>query len=220
MAQGRVPPGRRSGTPSSRPQPEGLRSGERVTEPPGRNPALRQAPPASRGRNAASEQVIEAPLDKYRDVVRREWIDHNQHMNVGYYLVVFDFATDEFFRWVGLDDAHRRAREVTTFCLEAHVTYHQEVREGDPLRFTTVLLGHDAKRLHYIHQMYHAKDGYLAATNELMSLHVSQATRRSAPMAAEILERLARIQAAHDALPRPPQVGRTIGLARPARQGG
>jgi len=164
--------------------------------------------------------LIEAPLDKYRDVVRPEWIDHNRHMNVGYYLVVFDYATDEFFRWIGLDEAHRLTRDVTTFCLEAHVTYHQEVREGDPLRFTTLLLGHDAKRIHYIYQMYHAKDGYLAATNELMSLHVSQATRRSAPMAAEILERLARIQAAHDALPRLPQVGRTIGLTRPTRQGG
>ena len=106
--------------------------------------------------------MIEAPLDRYRDVVRPEWIDHNRHMNVGYYLVVFDFATDEFFRWIGLDDAHRRHQHVTTFCLEAHVTYHQEVREGDPLRFTTLLLGHDVKRLHYIHQMYHAKDGYLA----------------------------------------------------------
>jgi len=164
--------------------------------------------------------LIEAPLDKYRDVVRPEWIDHNRHMNVGYYLVVFDFATDEFFRWIGLDEAHRRTKHVTTFCLEAHVTYHQEVREGDPLRFTTLLLGHDAKRIHYIHQMYHAKDGYLAATNELMSLHVSQATRRSAPMAEAILERLARIQTAHDALARPSQVGRTIGLTRPTRQGG
>src|SRR5206468_681321 len=83
--------------------------------------------------------------------------------------------------------------------LEAHVTYHQEVREGDPLRFTTQLLGHDGKRLHYIHQMYHAKDGYLAATNELVSLHVSQATRRSAPMAAGILDRLAGVPAAADA---------------------
>ena len=76
------------------------------------------------------------------------------------------------------------------------------------------------KRIHYIHQMYHAEEGYLAATNELMSLHVNQATRRSAPMASQILERLARIQHAHDTLPRPPHVGRTIGLARPARQGG
>jgi acyl-CoA thioester hydrolase len=155
---------------------------------------------------------LDAPLDRYRDVVRPEWIDHNRHMNVGYYLVVFDYATDEFFRFIGLDGTHRRQHDVTTFCLEAHVTYHREVREGDPLRFTTRLLGHDAKRIHYIHEMYHAHEGYLAATNELMSLHVSEATRRGAPMAEEIRERLARIQAAHDALPRPPQAGRRIGL--------
>jgi acyl-CoA thioester hydrolase len=155
---------------------------------------------------------LAAPLDRYRDVVRPEWIDHNQHMNVGYYLVVFDYATDEFFAWVGLDAAHRAARAVTTFCLEAHVTYHREVRAGTPLRFTTQLLGHDAKRLHYIHAMYHADEGWLAATNELMSLHVSRDTRRAAPMAPEIQTRLAAIQRAHDALGRPPQAGRAIGL--------
>lgn len=160
---------------------------------------------------------LAAPFDAYRDVVRREWIDHNEHMNMGYYLVVFDFATDEFLSWVGLDAAHRAARSVTTFCLEAHVTYHREVRAGDPLRFTTVLLAHDAKRIHYFHSMYHAAEGYLAATNELLSLHVSLATRRGAAMAPEVLTRLRAIQAAHDRLPRPPQAGRAIGLAnRPA----
>ncbi|HEY7365531.1 MAG TPA: thioesterase family protein [Methylomirabilota bacterium] len=160
-----------------------------------------------------------APFDTYRDRVRPEWIDHNQHMNMGYYLVVFDFATDAFLAWLGLDEAHRRERRVTTFCLEAHITYHREVGAEAPLRFTTVLLAHDDKRIHYFHQMYHATEGYLAATNELLSLHVSQATRRSAPMAPEILARLAEIQRAHDALPRAPQVGRVIGLASrpPAR---
>ncbi len=157
--------------------------------------------------------AIAAPFDAYRDVVRAEWIDNNQHMNMGYYVVVFDLATDEFFRWVGLDGAHRRERRVTTFCLEAHVTYHREVRAGDPLRFTTLLLAHDAKRIHYFHAMYHGREGYLAATNELMSLHVSEVTRRGAPMAPEILARLARIQKAHDALSRPPQAGRAINLA-------
>src|SRR4029453_1664527 len=156
---------------------------------------------------------LAAPFDTHRDVVRPEWIDHNGHMNVGYYLVVFDFATDDFMAWVGLDAPHRREQGVTTFCLEAHVTYHREVRGGDPLRFTTVLLGHDAKRLHYIHAMYHATEGFLASTNELMSLHVSQATRRAAPRAPSGLARLAAIQAAHDALPRPPMAGRRIGLS-------
>ena len=155
---------------------------------------------------------IEAPFDRYRDVVRPDWVDHNRHMNMGYYLVVFDFATDEFLSWVGLDAAHRHAQQVTTFCLEAHVTYHREVGAGDPLRFTTQLLAHDPKRLHYIHAMYHAAEGDLVATNELLSLHVSEATRRGAPMAPTVLDRLARIQKAHDALPRPPQAGRTIGL--------
>jgi acyl-CoA thioester hydrolase len=159
---------------------------------------------------------VPAPFDAYRDVVRPEWVDHNQHMNMGYYLVVFDFATDEWLNYVGLTPAHRRARGVTTFCLEAHLTYHREVRGADPLRFTTLLLAHDAKRIHYLHAMYHATKNYLAATNELMTLHVSEATRRGAPMAPEILERLAGIQAAHGVLPRPSQVGRAIGLgARP-----
>jgi acyl-CoA thioester hydrolase len=153
-----------------------------------------------------------ALFDEYRDRVRPEWIDHNAHMNMGYYLVVFDFATDAFFAWAGLGAAPRRKYGVTTFCLEAHVTYHREVRAGDPLRFTTQLLDHDAKRLHYIHAMYHATEGYLAATNELVSLHVSLATRRGAPMAPETLERLAEIRRVHDRLPRPPQAGRRIGL--------
>ena len=155
---------------------------------------------------------IAAPLDVYRDVVRPEWIDNNGHMNMGYYLVVFDFATDAFFPWVGLDRAHRERYGVTTFCLEAHVTYQRELREGDPLRFTTRLLGYDAKRIHYVHEVHHATDGYLAATNELMSLHVSQETRRATAMAPPVLERLARIQAVHDTLPRPPYIGRRIGL--------
>src|SRR5437660_11712164 len=156
---------------------------------------------------------VQTPLDRYRDVVRPEWIDHNRHMNMGYYLVVFDFATDEFFRFVGLDTAHRVAHHVTTVCLEAHITYEREVREGAPLRFTSQLLDYDTKRIHYVHMMFHADEGYLAATNELISLHVSQQTRRSAPMAPDILERLDRIKRAHDALPRPSQVGRVIGLA-------
>src|SRR5256885_3234939 len=62
---------------------------------------------------------LSAPLDRYRDRVRPEWIDYNGHMNMGYYLVVFDFATDEFLDWVGLDEPHRRQHRVTTFCLRS-----------------------------------------------------------------------------------------------------
>jgi acyl-CoA thioester hydrolase len=170
---------------------------------------------AGSSREGAIDEAADGIASSFSSIVRPEWIDNNGHMNMGYYLVVFDLATDEWMRRIGLDAAHRRAQGVTTFCLEAHVTYHREVREGDALRFTTRLLAHDAKRIHYIHEMFHRDAGYLAATNELMSLHVSQATRRGAPMTPAILARLAALQRAHDRLPRPAQVGRVMGLAAP-----
>jgi len=157
-------------------------------------------------------ETITAPFEGYRDVVRSAWIDRNGHLNMGYYLVVFDFATDAWLDYIGLDTEHRNSEQIATFSLESHVTYAREVRGGNELRFTTRLLGFDAKRIHYFHEMYHAREGYLAATNELMSLHVSQETRRSAPMAPQILDRLAEIGRAHRALPIPPQVGRVMGL--------
>ena len=155
---------------------------------------------------------IPAPFEAYRDHVREEWIDYNRHMNVGYYVVVFDYATDAWLDFIGLTPAYREKNQITTFTLEEHTTFLRELRAGAPLRFTTRLIGYDAKRIHYFHQMYHADEGFLASTNEVMSLHVSQKTRRSAPMAPAIEAKLAAIKAAHDPLPMPPQIGRVIGL--------
>ena len=155
-----------------------------------------------------------APFDAFRAVVRPEWIDENGHLNMGYYVVVFDQATDAFLAHIGLGPADRARMAVTTFTLESHVCYLREVLEGAPLRFTTRLLGFDDKRIHYVHEMLHADDGYLAATNELMSLHVGQATRRAAPMAGEVLARLEEVLRLHRELPVPAQIGRRIGLDR------
>ena len=156
--------------------------------------------------------TIPAPFDEYRDTVHPDWIDNNDHMNMGYYMVVFDEATSAWMRHIGLDQAYRQAENITTFCLEAHITYDAEVRVNDPLRFTTQMIDFDAKRIHYIHKMYHATEGYLASTNELMSLHVSQETRRAAPMTDAVMARMEAVKQAHATLPIPPQAGRLIGL--------
>ncbi len=161
---------------------------------------------------------MKMPLfDEYRDRVRPDWIDENLHLNMGYYVVVFDFATDAWLDHIGLDADHKREEEVTTFTLESHVSYLRELGEGDPLRFTTQLLGFDQKRIHYVHYMHHGEQGFLAATNELMSLHVSRTTRRAAPIRADVLQRLAELREVHSRLTPPPQTGRRIGLnQRPA----
>ena len=159
---------------------------------------------------------IPAPYAAARDVVRPEWIDYNGHMNVGYYHVVFDLATDRFTEFVGLTPEFRQRHGVSTFALEAHLNFLREVKAGDPLRFESRLLDFDAKRIHCYHEMFHATEDYLAASMETLSSVVSMATRRTAPMPDELHERMAAVKAAHAALPRPWQVGHVIS-ARPLR---
>lgn len=146
--------------------------------------------------------------------VRPEWVDYNGHMNVGYYVVAFDKATDAVLDHLGLGSAYRHDHDASVFVLEAHVTYDREVGPGDGLRFSTQILDHDAKRMHVFHRMHHAEENYLAATNELMIMHVDLKTRRSAPFPADALERIETLRRNHDALPRPEAAGRTIGIAR------
>jgi acyl-CoA thioester hydrolase len=157
--------------------------------------------------------TIEAPLALHQESVRPDWIDYNGHLNVAYYLVPFDHATDAFFDYLGVGEAYRRETDYATFTLEGHVTYEREVLEGAPLRITTQLLGFDAKRIHYIHHMYHAEEGFLSATNELMSLHVDLNIRRAAAMPDYLQARLQEIYQAHAKLPQPPQAGRSISMS-------
>ena len=160
------------------------------------------------------EPSLGAPLDVHRATVLPDWIDWNGHMNVGFYVVAFDKATDTLCNQFGCSWEYTREKIGMTFVLEAHVTYDREVKEGDPLRITTQVLDHDAKRLHYMHMMYHGSEGYLAATNELMMMHIDYETRRSAPWPGWAMERLDKMAAAHKSLPVPAQAGRLIGIKR------
>ena len=152
-----------------------------------------------------------APFDEYRAEVLPEWIDYNGHMNVAYYVLAFDYATDAFFDYIGLDSDYRRTTGCSTFAVESHVTYQREVVKGDPLRFTTQLLAYDSKRLRFFHRMFHATEGHLAATSEWLNLHVDLSVRRVGPMPTAIQDRLAAIWEEHRKLPRPEEVGQAIG---------
>ncbi|GAB4354394.1 MAG: thioesterase family protein [Kiloniellaceae bacterium] len=154
--------------------------------------------------------MIEAPFDRYRAAVLPEWIDYNGHMNVAYYLLAFDHASDAFFDYLGLDAAHREATGGSTFAGDIHLTYQREVKQGDPLRITSQLLGYDDKRLRFFQRMYHAQEGFLAATMESLSLYVDLNRRRVALFPDAVRRRLAEIFAAHRDLPLPPEAGRTI----------
>ncbi|MBL4721121.1 MAG: thioesterase family protein [Alphaproteobacteria bacterium] len=155
-------------------------------------------------------------LELRTDTVRPEWIDYNGHMNVAYYVLAFDYATDAFLDYIGLTREFKESVNSTTFALDMNVSYKREVLEGDPLRFTTQLVDADEKRLHFFHQMFHATEGYLAATNEVLSVHVDLDSRRIAPMPDALRQRVDALWRLHRDLPRPEPVGRTMGIRRKA----
>jgi acyl-CoA thioester hydrolase len=161
-----------------------------------------------------AQQAFDAPLELSGMVVKPEHIDANGHMNVGYYNVIFDQALDRFFMPFDLDWRYVQRTNLSTFVLETHVCYLQEVVEGDALRFTFQLLGFDAKRIHYLMEMHHAEKGYLAATSEQILVHVDLATRRSCPFLPEHQQLFAHMMAGHGKLPKPRHAGKSIGMAK------
>ena len=90
--------------------------------------------------------------------------------------------------------------------------YLRELHEGDPGRVTFQLLEHDAKRLHYFEQLFHAESGWVSATSENMALHVDMGTKKTAPFPGDALRRLGMMKAAHARLPRPEAAGRRIAM--------
>jgi acyl-CoA thioester hydrolase len=155
-----------------------------------------------------------APLALFSAAVEPGWIDYNGHMNVAYYVLAFDRATDRLLDHLGLGEAYRRATNHSIYVLEAHVTYERELKGGDPIKVTTQLIDADARRIHFFHRMYHGEAGFLAATNELMALHVDLGGPRAMPVPAEAAALLERTLAEHRRLPAPEQLGRRMGLNR------
>lgn len=154
------------------------------------------------------------PLSLYTDTVRPAWIDYNRHMMDGYYAVAFSHATDAFLDHIGLHAEYRAQSGCSTYTAEGHILFLRELKAESPLRFTTQLLGYDAKRMHIFHTMYHATEGFLAATCEWMMIHVDTTQGRGAAMPEAVLAQLAAIQEVHATLPLPPQAGRIISLQR------
>ena len=147
-------------------------------------------------------------------VVLPAYIDRNNHMNIGYYSVIFDQALDLPWDMLGLGSAGIGATGRSSFALENHVTYQHEVREGDPLDFTFQVIDFDAKRIHYFMTMLHARERWLAATSESISICIDMTTRRSTRWPDDRLARLRAVHEAHSRRPRPAEIGRVIGIRR------
>ncbi len=155
--------------------------------------------------------TIAAPLALYRTSVAPEWVDYNDHMTEAAYLTAAGWASDALFRYIGDDEAYRTAGH-SFYTVETHIHYLLEASVNEPITVTTQVLGVDAKRLHFVHLMYHGDTNALLSTVEQMLVHVDMAAGRSCPILPGPASALDAIHAAHAHLPIPPQVGSVMRL--------
>jgi acyl-CoA thioester hydrolase len=153
-------------------------------------------------------------MPQFEGVVLPAWIDANGHMNLAYYVVLFDQATDLVYDMLGVGQAYRDATGNSTFTAETHTLYEREVVVGERVRVVPHLLGADAKRLHYFHEMYHAEAGYRVAAQELIALHIDLSVRRVAPFPEDVSARLQQVVRARGDRALPNGVGRRIAMPR------
>ncbi len=156
-----------------------------------------------------------APVVVQQRRVLPEWIDYNGHMNVGYYGIAFDRASDVLFsEYLGVGEEHVQASGQGPYVLQSHTHFLRELKldQGFSVRFR--LIDHDRKRLHVFGEMVSDDNGDICATQEIMVMNVDHGTGRSAEYPDWAVRRFAWMKADHAALPVPPQLGAPLGLRR------
>lgn len=156
----------------------------------------------------------EGALVTYRTVVPAEWVDYNGHLNIACYMIAFDRASDGLALALGLGEDYLRRSGNSYYIVEAHLSFVREVLEGKPIGITSRLIGADDKRLHFFHEMFEEDAGFLAATAEMLGLHVDLARRRAAPFPPPEARAIAALLEQHRHLPRPAQLGRAVTLRK------
>ena len=110
--------------------------------------------------------------------VIKDWTDYNGHLNVAFYVHIFDIAADVMLDNFKMGGESAKKDKKTTFVAEMHTIYKQEVRLGEEVETHLTYVDHDKKRIHYRLSMFHKEKKYLAATNEVLSLYVDLEKRK------------------------------------------
>jgi len=126
----------------------------------------------------------------HRERVSPDWIDYNGHMNVAYFVLVFDHATDAALEQLGIDETYRQMTGCSVFVSDMRVSYFREVMANEELSIRSRLLSQDAKRVVIRHLMFCSRIDQAVAGNEVTCVHVDLSQRRSAPWPPAVADRL------------------------------
>ena len=108
----------------------------------------------------------------------KEWTDYNNHMNLSYYILVFDLGAEVILSKFKMGEQSAKTTKKSTMVVETHTTYNNEVKEGDEVDVFLSHFDHDNKRLHYKLEMYDKNKNVLSATTEVLSLYIDLSIRK------------------------------------------
>ena len=107
-----------------------------------------------------------------------DWTDYNGHMNLAFYIHLFDQGWDVLLDKFEMGGESAKTEKRSTFAVESHTKYIQEVNEGDEVDINLLFLDRDVKRMVYQLEIFNKNGNYRAATTEVCSLYVNLDTRR------------------------------------------
>jgi len=108
----------------------------------------------------------------------KEWTDYNNHMNLSYYILVFDKGAEVFLSKFKMGENSAKTTKKSTMVVETHTTYNNEVKENEDVDVFLTHFNHDKKRLHYKLEMYEKTKNTLSATTEVLSLYIDLNLRK------------------------------------------
>ncbi len=108
------------------------------------------------------------------------WTDYNGHMNLAFYILVFDKGAEEILSKFKMGEQSAKTTKKSTMAVESHTTYNNEVKENEEVNIYLSYFDHDKKRLHYKLEMYEKSKNILSATTEVLSLYIDLNIRKVA----------------------------------------
>ena len=113
-------------------------------------------------------------------IIKKEWTDYNNHMNMAYYVLVFDQIWEKILGKFKMGEQSTKTTNMSTMVVETHTTYNNEVKEGDEVEINLTFFDHDKKRLHFKMEMIEKSSRKLSATLEMLSLYIDLNQRKVA----------------------------------------
>ena len=108
----------------------------------------------------------------------KDWTDYNEHMNMAYYVLIFDEAWETMLNKFEMGGAKAQINKRSTMVVETRTTYNNEVKENEEVDVYCTFFDHDKKRLHYKMEMIEKSSGKLSATIEMLSLYIDLSKRK------------------------------------------